>query len=424
MKKKILVRYGDLMLKKKNINFFKHKIRDHLKEHLSNNNTQITFSHDKVMIEYQGQDEDLIIQKLKMIPGIFNFSIVYVTNPNLEDIIDTSIKVLNQKIKTDHIKLKIETKRIDKTFPLTSLEITKEIASPILKSINHPVIVDVKHPEKILRIDLRKDVAYVYFDSIKGMGGFPYGSAGKGLLMMSGGIDSPVAAYLSIKQGLDLEFIHFESTPLTSLESVQKVIDLTQKIAHYTKDKEVILHLVPFKHIHEAILNHVFEPYTITVMRRMMYRIAEMYAKTIKGLVLVNGESICQVASQTLQSMKVIESVTKIPIIRPLATYDKLDIIRIAESIQTYDISIRPFNDCCSIYVPKSPVTRPIEPLAKKYENQIDYERLIKEAIASIKTIKVHVHSNYQLTDHGFTVSEALEAIKNNEGKHDFIKAK
>jgi tRNA uracil 4-sulfurtransferase len=411
MKKKILVRYGDLMLKKKNIKFFIKKIRDHIVNNLHDLECSIEFSHDRALIGYPEQNEEQVIDQLKKIPGIFNFSIAYLSEPTLKDIIEQSILVLNQEIKTDGVRFKIETKRIDKQFPMTSLEITQKVASPILEAISHKVIVDVKHPEKTLYIDLRSEAAYIYIGAIKGMGGFPYGSAGKGLLMMSGGIDSPVAAYLTIKQGLDLEFIHFESTPLTPLESVQKVIDLTKKIAHYVPDQKIKLHLVPFYEIHHNIIETVFEPYMITVMRRMMYRISERFAKMNKMLVLVNGESICQVASQTLQSMKVIESVTSYPIIRPVATYDKLEIIQLSEKIDTYTISIRPYNDCCSIYVPKSPVTRPIEPLARKYENKFDYEPMLERALSHIQTLWIDTKYDQKITDHGFTVDEAISKL-------------
>jgi len=411
MKKKILVRYGDMMLKKKNIKAFNKRIKDHIKLSLTPYSCQITSTHDHTLISYDERQEKEIINRLKQIPGIFNFSIVHVTKPTLEEIIQLSISILNQQIKTDGVRFKIETKRTDKSFPMTSLEISQACASPILKAISQKVIVDVKKPEMILNIDLRKDEAYVFLDSIKGMGGFPYGSAGKGLLMMSGGIDSPVAAYFAIKQGLELEFFHFESTPFTPIESVQKVIDLTKKLTAFTPERSIKLHLVPFKEIHESIIDHVFEPYTITVMRRMMYRIAERFAKQNRFLVLVNGESICQVASQTLQSMKVIESVTTLPIIRPLVTYDKLEIIQWSEKIDTYTISIRPFNDCCSIYVPKSPVTRPIEPLAKKYERSFDFEPMIERSLSGIKTLTIDESSLIHLSINGFSVDEALNSM-------------
>jgi len=271
MKKKILVRYGDLMLKKKNIKFFTKKIRDHIASNLYDLGCIIEFSHDRVLISYQEEKEEIVIEQLKKIPGIFNFSIAYLSEPTLSDIIQTSILVLNKEIQSEGVRFKIETKRIDKDFNMTSQEITQAVASPILQKIDYKVIVDVKHPEKTLYIDLRKEAAYIYIGAIKGMGGFPFGSAGKGLLMMSGGIDSPVAAYLSIKQGLDLEFIHFESTPMTPLESVQKVIELTKQLAHFVSDHRIKLHLVPFYEIHHAIIENVFEPYIITVMRRMMY---------------------------------------------------------------------------------------------------------------------------------------------------------
>ncbi len=400
------------MLKKKNIKAFNKRIKEHIQQSLSPYANQIASTYDHTTITYDIEQEPIIIRRLKQIPGIFNFSVVHVTKPELEAIIDEAAHLLNGHLKSDGIRFKVETKRTDKAFPMTSLDVSKACASPILKKVNHSVVVDVKNPEVTLNIDIRKEEAYVFLDSLSAMGGFPYGSAGKGLLLMSGGIDSPVAAYLAIKQGLDLEFLHFESTPMTPIESVQKVVDLTSKLAVYSPQRSVKLHLVPFREIHEAILNHVFEPYSITIMRRMMFRIAESFAKRTKCLVLVTGESICQVASQTLQSLNVIESVTRIPIIRPLITYDKLDIIRLSDMLETYALSIQPFSDCCSVYVPKSPVTRPIEPLAKKYEKSFDYESLVNRAVDGITTWTIHETTNMTLSDKGFTVSEVEENIK------------
>ncbi|MBU1143708.1 MAG: tRNA 4-thiouridine(8) synthase ThiI [Firmicutes bacterium] len=408
MTKKILIRFGDMMLKGRNIGFFIKKVRAHLVSRLQGLEVKYEFTHDRIFIGYDEKDEETIIQRLKQIQGIYNFSVVYVAKPNLDDMISKAIQVLNIEMDEPMVRLKIETKRHDKSFPMTSLEITQKVASPILNGADKKFIVDVKNPKEILYLELRSDVAYVYMKSIKGMGGFPFGTQGKGLLMMSGGIDSPVAAYLAMKQGIEVELFHFESTPMTPLESVQKVIDLSKILAEYTPTGSIKLHLVPFKKLHEEILDKVFDPYTITVMRRMMYRLAERYAKKKKMLCIINGESVGQVASQTLNSMQVIEAVTKMPILRPVLTYDKQEIVDISKKIHTYDISIRPFNDCCSIYVPKEPATRPMEVYALKYERDMEYDNLLIEALDQIKTIEVRKDSNFNISKYGFMVSEAL----------------
>ncbi len=412
MKKKIIIRFGDMMLKGRNIGFFIKRVRLHLVNKLNDLNVSYEFTHDRIFIDFQSDDESTIIERLHQIPGLYSFNVAYVAEPNLDDIIIIATKVLDFETNQDLIHMKIETRRHDKSFPLTSQEITQKIASPILSAAKRKYIVDVKNPEAILYIDLRQDVAYIYLNKTKGMGGYPYGTGGKGLVMMSGGIDSPVAAYLSIKQGIEVELFHFESTPMTPLESVQKVIDLAKVLSEYTPAGTINLHLIPFTKIHEEILSKVFDPYIITVMRRMMYRLGERFAKRNKLLCLINGESVGQVASQTLQSMQVVEGITRIPILRPLITYDKNDIIDIAIKIKTFDISVQPFNDCCSIYVPKSPVTKPMEIYASKYENTIDYEPLLAEAIENTYTMTINKDMDFKLIDYGFTVKEALLNMK------------
>lgn len=416
LKRKILIRFGDLMLKGKNINFFIKRVRAHVQHKLKDLEVSFKFEHDRIYVDYLLEDEKEVVKRLKQIPGIFSFSIVYLASHDIDDIVRVSIDLLNQEIDKPYKTFKVETKRTDKSFPLTSLEISRKIAPMILTQVDKKLIVDVRQPEEVLNVELRKDQTYIYVSSIKGMGGFPYGTGGKGLMMMSGGIDSPVASYLAMKQGIELELIHFESTPLTPLESTQKVIDLAKMLTNFTQDGHIKLHIIPFGDIHQEILKNVFDPYIITVMRRMMYRIAEKYARKNKILALLNGESVGQVASQTLNSMGVVEAVTKMPILRPLITYDKQEIVDISKTIETYDISIKPFNDCCSIYVPRNPVTKPMEVYAKKYENTFDYESLIEEAISGVMTLDINQHTEIDLTLHGFSVKEAYQNYMKTKG--------
>lgn len=412
MNKKILIRFGDMMLKGKNIGFFIKRVRKHLVEKLSDLQTIYQFRHDRIYIDYQDDQEQEILKRLGQIPGLYSFSIVYVSKPNQEDIILTAIHVLNEEATKEMMHLKIETKRADKSFPMTSQDFTLKVASTILNQAKRKYVVDVKQPEEILYIEIRQDAAYLYLKSHLGMGGYPYGTAGKGLLMLSGGIDSPVAGYLAMKQGIEVELIHFDSSPLTPLESTQKVIELAKVLSVYTDNQSINLHIIPFTELHQLILEHVFEPYIITIMRRMMYRIAEKFATRHKHLCLINGESVGQVASQTLPSMQVVEAVTKLPILRPLITYDKLDIIRIAKHINSYPISILPFNDCCSIYVPKNPVTKPMEIYAKKYEALFDFEDLIYQLVKQSYTIKLSKDTPINLSNYGLTLTEAMQAYE------------
>lgn len=412
MNKKILIRFGDMMLKGKNIGFFIKRVRKHLVEKLSDLQTIYQFRHDRIYIDYQDDQEQEILKRLGQIPGLYSFSIVYVSKPNQEDIILTAIHVLNEEATKEMMHLKIETKRADKSFPMTSQDFTLKVASTILNQAKRKYVVDVKQPEEILYIEIRQDAAYLYLKSHLGMGGYPYGTAGKGLLMLSGGIDSPVAGYLAMKQGVEVELIHFDSSPLTPLESTQKVIELAKVLSVYTDNQSINLHIIPFTELHQLILEHVFEPYIITIMRRMMYRIAEKFATRHKHLCLINGESVGQVASQTLPSMQVVEAVTKLPILRPLITYDKLDIIRIAKHINSYPISILPFNDCCSIYVPKNPVTKPMEIYAKKYEALFDFEDLIYQLVKQSYTIKLSKDTSINLSNYGLTLTEAMQAYE------------
>lgn len=409
MQKLLFIRFGDLLLKGKNKRFFIQTIRKHLQHKLKDFVVAFDHRHDSSYLKYQEEDEAIIIKLLQEIPGLYSFSKVYATNKTIESIVETAIKLVNEVLTENDQTFKIETNRADKTFPTSSLEFTQTVAPLILNGLDKKVKVAIKKPKYTLKIDIRQDYAYLNIGQIKGMGGFPYGSMGKGLMLTSGGIDSPVASYLAIKQGIDVSLLHFESTPLTPLESVQKVIDIAKKLSKYTIDGKITLHLVPFIRIHQDILSNIPEQYSITIMRRMMYRIAEKFMDASNIQVMINGESVGQVASQTLESMNVVEAVTVKPILRPVITYDKIDIIELAKRIETFDISIRPFEDCCSIYVPKNPVTRPKTYIAERYEEKLDLD--VTKTIENIITIKVSPNSQINLSDYGFDVQEAFQAL-------------
>ena len=396
---KILVRFGDLTLKGRNRKMFVSRVVNLVKEKLDGLKTTLEITHDRIYVAINGEDTNEIIKRLSYVSGISSYSLVVRVNTtsDMKEIKEAAVNLINEQIKGD-VKFKVESKRSDKTFPLTSLEISKEISSYVLKQC-HNLHVDVHNPEETLYIELRNKDTYLYLKDIKGMGGFPVGVAGKGLLMLSGGIDSPVAGYLAMKQGVEIECVHFESTPLTSIESAQKVIDLVKKMAKYAPKNRIKVHFVPFKELHMALLDNVPESYNITIMRRMMYRITSKLCDKFNALCIVNGESVGQVASQTLGSMNTINSVTNVPVIRPVACMDKLEIMDIARDIDTYDISIMPFEDCCTVFVPKHPVINPKLDVAIKEESKFEYDSLIDAAVEGLNTIKVSCEDDSTYSD-------------------------
>ena len=405
---KILVRFGDLTLKGRNRKMFVSRVVNLVKEKLDGLKTTLEITHDRIYVAINGEDTNEIIKRLSYVSGISSYSLVVRVNTtsDMKEIKEAAVNLINEQIKGD-VKFKVESKRSDKTFPLTSLEISKEISSYVLKQC-HNLHVDVHNPEETLYIELRNKDTYLYLKDIKGMGGFPVGVAGKGLLMLSGGIDSPVAGYLAMKQGVEIECVHFESTPLTSIESAQKVIDLVKKMAKYAPKNRIKVHFVPFKELHMALLDNVPESYNITIMRRMMYRITSKLCDKFNALCIVNGESVGQVASQTLGSMNTINSVTSVPVIRPVVTYDKNEIIKISRMIDTYDISIKPFEDCCTVYVPKSPATAPTIEKSVLFEKSFDYESLVDLAVENVKTVSIDVNSDLDLSFLGLEVRNVL----------------
>ena len=291
---------------------------------------------------------------------------------------------------------KINTKRSDKNFPGSSQEINREIAGYVFHHTTKEIKVDVHAPAILVTVEIRYDAIYVMDNIIKGAGGYPVGVGGKALLMMSGGIDSPVAGYLTLKRGVDIECIHFAAPPYTNELAREKVFDLVDKLRHYTHSS-IRVHVINFTKLQLAVYDNCDESYAMTVMRRMMYRISEKIANKNNCLALVNGESIGQVASQTLNSMQVINEVVKIPVLRPVLCLDKLEIIDIADRIDTYEISIRPHEDCCTIFTPKAPATKPKLYKAEIFESGFDFETLIDECVETAEIITVD--HNYKKND-------------------------
>lgn len=409
----ILVRFGDLTLKGKNQNMFLKRLYKLIRLKLEGLNVEIEELHDRVFIHLNDEDYTKVIERLNYVSGLHSYSLVVKCSNDLDTIKKTSLDLMKEVV-NDKVTFKVNTKRANKNYPMHSMDITKAVSGYVLSHFNK-LIVDVHNPKVTLNIELRGDNCYLYNTEIKGLGGYPVGVAGKGLLMLSGGIDSPVAGYLAMKQGVEIECIHFESTPLTSIESAQKVVDLVKKLAWYSPNNKINLHMVPFKEIHMALLDNIKESYNITIMRRMMYRIATKLANKRNCLCIINGESVGQVASQTLESMRTINSVTNYPIIRPLSTYDKLDIIGISRKIDCYDLSIKPFEDCCTVYVPKAPATAPKIDKAEYYEKSFDFEQLVEEAVENTNTFCISIDSTLDLPSLGLEVREVHKELYKKE---------
>lgn len=321
-----------------------------------------------------------VVLKLQKVFGIHGIVICHKVNNNKEEIFEKALELLkNENFKT----FKVVTNRADKDFPISSMDFSSKLGGYILKNLS--VSVDVHHPDVTLYVEIRKEGTFLYTNEIPGIGGYPVGVQGKGLLMLSGGIDSPVSGYLALKRGIRVECLYFESPPHTSIEAKNKVQELAHLLNQYSGT--IRLHVVPFTALQEAIYKYCPDTYMITIMRRMMYRIASRYAKKNNFKVLINGESIGQVASQTLTSMSVINEVTNMPVIRPVACFDKLEIIELAKKIGTYDTSILPYEDCCTIFLPKHPVIHPDLAVVKKAEEGFDFETLIDQCIENIEVI-------------------------------------
>lgn len=413
-KKQFLIRFGDIMLKGKNQNFFKKRVYELVKDKLNGLNIEIIKTHDHIYIDIKDVSEEEVKNKLMLVTGLQSFSICYVTSLEYKDILETSVEIIQNRL-NDYDDFKIQTKRSNKLFKYTSLEFTQLIAKDILNKFAGKLKVNVKNPKNILTIEIRENNTYIFLDTIKGLGGFPVGTSGYGVSMLSGGIDSPVSSFLAMKKGIEIDLLHFESTPLTPIESVDKVIKLAAKIAKYNYKNKINLLIVPFMDIHQEILAKVDDSYLVTIMRRSMYRIADLVCKSNKKYkVIINGESIGQVASQTLESMYVVEEVTKVPVIRPLSVMDKNDIIKISYDIDTYETSILPFQDCCTVYLPKNPATRPNLGKAVFYESNFEYEKLEKIAFENIIKLEIKFDKEFKLSDYGLTVKDAVESYGKN----------
>ncbi len=407
MKDLLMIRYGDLILKGRNRNSFMDAVNRLIKEKLAGLSVGLEFCHDRAYVHLNDAPLDIVIRQLGYVTGLYSYSLMSKCQVDFDEIAALAIELLTEDTKGQEITFKVETKRVDKTYPMQSPDISKVLSGMILSEMSN-LIVDVHNPKLTLTIEIRKEGAYLFTDQIKGLGGFPIPIAGKAVVLLSGGIDSPVASFLAMKKGFQVELVHFESTPMTSIESAQKVIDLAEILSRYAPHDEIRLNFVPFTAIHEKIIASVPESYIITIMRRMMVRIASGIKEKTGSLAIITGDSIGQVASQTPESLATIQEAIDDLVIRPLSTYDKMEIMEVARKIGTLEISNRPFSDCCTVYIPKSPVIRPSVAAAVKYEESFDYRPMIEEAVNKTKTVTIIADKHLDIQSKGLSIKDVL----------------
>ncbi|MBR2614109.1 MAG: tRNA 4-thiouridine(8) synthase ThiI [Clostridia bacterium] len=376
MKTVIIIRFCEIHLKGKNRGYFERLLQSNIESSLKDINHNFTALHSRYVVDdFDINDYDLICDKLKKIPGVHTFSKGLVVDNDFELISEAVLEVCKGKTGT----FKVAVNRADKTFPIRSMDACRELGGRVLDNYKD-LTVNVSNPDHLINVDIREDgKTFIYCDVEYGISGMPVGSAGKGLLLISGGIDSPVAGYMMAKRGMKLDCVHFHSYPYTGEAAKEKVIELTKKVSEYNGGMN--LYVVSFTKIQEAIHKYARDDYMITIMRRIMMRIAERLSKKIGAQAIITGESLGQVASQTIEGMTCTEEVLNMPILRPLVAFDKLDIIKISKDIDTYDTSILPYEDCCTVFLPKFPVIKPSIETAKQEEAKFDMESLIEEAI-------------------------------------------
>ncbi|MFD3258472.1 tRNA uracil 4-sulfurtransferase ThiI [Paenibacillus lentus] len=384
----LLLRFGEITVKGRNRSRFEKAALAHVQDLLrAFPATEIKKEYGRIYVVLNGESATKITDVLKNVFGVTSISPVKVASSDIEEITAQAIDFIESMNITKETTFKVNARRVWKKFPVSSQEMNQIISSPILKACPH-LKVDVHHPEIELRIEVREQGTYLFSDVVPAAGGFPRGTNGKAMLLLSGGIDSPVAGWSAMRRGLEIECVHFHSYPFTSKKAEEKVIDLAQVLSGYYG--QIKLHLVPFTEIQTTLAQGSHENVMITLMRRAMLRIASSLADRNGALALVTGDSLGQVASQTLASMNVIGRATTLPILRPLVTTDKEDIIGLAQRIGTYQLSILPYEDCCTLFVPKSPSTNPNLNVIERIEASLpQLEEQIKEAVLGTETIMI-----------------------------------
>ena len=384
MKEIILIKNGELALKGLNRSSFESVLAKNIRHRFRElGRVEIKCMQSTMTIEPKCDDFDMdgAIDILKKVFGIAAFQRAAAVEKDMDIILETAPEYLREQLE-DAGSFKVEAKRSDKKFPLTSPEISRSVGEAVLKKFHH-LKVDVHNPELTVTVEIRDHNAFIRGNQIKGAGGMPVGTGGKACLLISGGIDSPVAAWMMAKRGVVLDAVHFASPPYTSPQSEQKVHDLLKQVSKYSGD--IALYTVSFTKIQELIRDNCEEEFFTLVMRRFMMRIANKIAEMKDCSALVTGESLGQVASQTMPALACTDAVSEIPVLRPLIAMDKEEIISVSRKIETFDISIRPFEDCCTVFTPKHPRTRPKKEQLDEVEKVLDIEALVNEAVEDIK---------------------------------------
>ena len=378
----IMVRYGELSTKGKNRRSFIMRLAQNVRGALAEfPDLKIHADRDRMHILLNGEDSRLVLPKLEKVFGIQNFSPSIRVEKSLDALKQMAQQIMKE-VYTGRETFKITAKRSDHHFELDSQELQQFLGDAVM-DVCPDIKAQMKRPDINLRVEIRRDGAYLSYETIKGAGGLPVGTSSRGMLMLSGGIDSPVAGYLAMKRGVEIEAVHFASPPYTSEQALQKAKDLTEKLTPYVGNIQFIE--VPFTEIQEEIKQHSPQGYWMTLTRRMMLRLTDAIREMRHGLVIINGESLGQVASQTLHSMVAINEVTTTPIIRPVVTMDKTEIIELAEKIDTFELAIQPFEDCCTIFAPPQPKTRPKLDKVLELEERFDIEGLMARCLAGLK---------------------------------------
>ncbi|SDQ42630.1 thiamine biosynthesis protein ThiI [Virgibacillus subterraneus] len=381
----ILIRYGEMALKGKNRKKFIVQLQSNIRRKLKAfPEVKVKRTQGRMFVLLNGHEPDPVMQRCSEVFGIQSLSLAVKVHNDEEEIKQAALWALNNSENVNSFKVSV--KRIDKNFPVRSQDMNQVLGGHLLSNTTG-YTVDVHKPDLEIKVEIRTEATYITSSIIPGLGGLPVGTSGKSLLLLSGGIDSPVSGYLAMKRGVQLEAIHFHSPPFTSERSKQKVMDLAEKLTEYGHSIKV--HVVPFTKLQQHIFREMPDGYAMTIMRRMMLRISEQVCRNESILSMTTGESLGQVASQTMESMNAINEVTNYPVIRPLVAMDKNDIINISRKINTYDISIRPYEDCCTIFVPKSPKTKPAREKVNMFESQEDFSALIEETISGIEVVKL-----------------------------------
>ncbi|WP_159564345.1 tRNA uracil 4-sulfurtransferase ThiI [Streptococcus halichoeri] len=398
----IMVRHGELSTKGKNKMRFINKLKRNITDVLSiYPNVHIRSDRDRTHVYLHGTDYQPVMESLQLVFGIQALSPVYKIDKNIAAL-KKAVQELMRELYQEGMTFKIASKRSDHNFELDSRELNQVLGAAVFEVLPE-IKAQMKQPNVTLKVEIREEAAYISHEEIKGAGGLPVGSSGKGMLMLSGGIDSPVAGYLALKRGVAIEAVHFASPPYTSPGALKKAKDLTRKLTRFGGNMQFIE--VPFTEIQEEIKNKAPEAYLMTLTRRFMLRITDALRERRNALVIINGESLGQVASQTLESMQAINAVTTTPVIRPVVTMDKLEIIDIAQAIDTFDISIQPFEDCCTIFAPDRPKTNPKLKKVEAYETRFDIDGLVARALAGVEITEITPEAD---VDH---VSELIDQL-------------